>query len=252
MPASATTAVEKALDLAEAVARAARPPRLSEIADALGMNRATAYRVLADLVKRGWVLRLDDRYLPGPVLLQLADVSRRRSLTGLARPVLAELSDRTGMMANVQVLAPGGSRVLDVVRPDALRMISDLRGELLPPHRFAGPLALVAALPEGEREPYLRAAGEDGADPDGLRQRIERAVRDGHAVQRGRAEELVGSAARVVTSAAGTPVCALALVGPAREFTGPRLRELLAELERCAARLGTRLTELTQPQEYRD
>ena len=43
----------------------------------VGLHRATAHRVLVDLVARGWVLRAGDHYLPGPA--PLAAVRRRRS-----------------------------------------------------------------------------------------------------------------------------------------------------------------------------
>src|SRR5690348_16589684 len=103
MPRSATSAVDKALDLVEAVARADRPLRLTEIADAVDMHRATAYRVLADLVRRGWILRTGDHYLPGAAVLALSRAATQNSLVVLCRPVLEELSERTGMMVNLQV-----------------------------------------------------------------------------------------------------------------------------------------------------
>lgn len=71
-PHAPRTAVDKALDLIEAVGRAPRPPRLTELADEVGLHRATAYRILVDLVRRGWVLRADDRYLPGTAVLLLS------------------------------------------------------------------------------------------------------------------------------------------------------------------------------------
>ena len=76
MPGSASSAVDKALDLLEAIADSDRPQRLSELAARVGLHRATAHRVLVDLVARGWVLRAGDHYLPGPAQLQA--VRRRR------------------------------------------------------------------------------------------------------------------------------------------------------------------------------
>ena len=94
MPASATSAVDKALDLIETVASSDQPLRLSEIADRLGLHRATAYRVLVDLTRRGWVMRVGDHYLPGTAILRLSHRAAANSLAGLARPVLEGLSPR--------------------------------------------------------------------------------------------------------------------------------------------------------------
>jgi DNA-binding IclR family transcriptional regulator len=227
--------VDKALDLVEAVARASRPPRLTDLAEEVGLHRATAYRVLVDLVRRGWVLRADDRYLPGPAVLQLSSSAARNSLGALARPVLTALSERTGMMVNLQVPEVDRSRVIDVVRPDRLAMISSLTGQALPVHRFAGPLALVAALTPADRAPYLRAAEESGYPldgPDGLLADIEDAERTGFAVEYGRNEQPVASLARAVVTRPGAPVCALTLVGLGPDFGEarlPGLRERLRE-----------------------
>ncbi|WP_428936269.1 helix-turn-helix domain-containing protein [Streptomyces sp. ACT015] len=225
----ARTAVDKALDLVEAVGRAPRPPRLTELADEVGLHRATAYRILLDLVRRGWVLRAGDRYLPGTAVLLLSSRAAHNSLTSLARPVLTDLSAGTGLMVNLQVLERTGSRVVDVVRPDRLAMISTLLGEALPVHRFAGPLALVAALPPEARGPYLdvaREAGHPMAGPGGLSADLARTEADGFAVEHGRNDRFVASVSRAVTPVAGAPVCALTVVGPDAEIDADRLERL--------------------------
>lgn len=236
MPAETRTAVDKALDLVEAVARADRPPRLTDLAEEVGLHRATAYRVLVDLVRRGWVLRSGDRYLPGTAVLRLSSSATRNSLGALARPVLDALSERTGMMVNLQVPEADRSRVIDVVRPDRLAMISRLTGEALPVHRFAGPLALVSALEPADRAPYVRVAEADGHPldgPEGLLADIDRTERTGFAVEYGRNEQPVASLGRAVVTRPGAPVCAVTLVGLGAEIDEHRL-EALKELLRAA------------------
>lgn len=241
MPQASRTAVDKALDLVEAVSRAPRPPRLTDLADEVGLHRATAYRILVDLVRRGWVLRAGDRYLPGTAVLRLSVRAAHNSLTSLARPVLEDLSGRTGLMVNLQVLENDGSRVVDVVRPDRLAMISTLLGESLPAHRFAGPLALVAALAPEARGPYLDAARKDGHPVDGdagLLADIERTRAAGFAVEHGRDEQLVASLSRAVVPAPGAPVCAVTVVGPDAEIDAPRMRGLREDLASAVDVLG--------------
>ncbi|MFF1837639.1 IclR family transcriptional regulator [Streptomyces sp. NPDC058231] len=229
MPRSSSSAVDKALDLVEAVSRSGRPLRLSEVAEAVGLHRPTAYRVLADLVRRGWVLRTGDHYLPGAAVLRISRTASANSLAALSRPALEALAARTGMMVNLQVLEHDRSRVVDVVRPARLEMISLLIDEALPVHRFAGPLALVAALRPEARGPYLRPAEVDGhpmTGPHGLLADLERVERTGFAVESGRTEALVASVSRAVVPEPGLPLCALTVVGPAAEFQEPLLTEL--------------------------
>ncbi|SEG26302.1 transcriptional regulator, IclR family [Actinacidiphila yanglinensis] len=244
MPASGNSAVDKALDLVEAVARSDRPLRLSEVADPLGLQRPTAHRVLADLVRRGWIMRIGDRYLPGTVVLQLSRATAAHSLVGIARPVLERLSAATSMMVNLQVPEEDRSRVVDVVRPERLEMISDLRDGLLPVHRFAGPLALVAAMDERARAPYLAAAvaaGHPLEGPDGLLADLDRAARTGWGVQIGRTQRMVASLSRAVHAPDGRPPCALTLVGPAPEFEEPNLLRLQGELRSASDELAAAL-----------
>ncbi|MFC1418069.1 IclR family transcriptional regulator [Streptacidiphilus cavernicola] len=235
-----SSAVDKALDLIEAVARADRPLRLTELADATGLHRATAYRVLLDLLRRGWVLRTGDRYLPGAAVLQLSRRAAANSLVALCRPVLEALCERTGMMVNLQVLEADRSRVIDVVRPQRLEMITDLLGEGLPVHRFAGPLALVALLPPHERDPYLRLAEEAGhplSGIEGLLADLLQVERTGFALEHGRNEKPVASVSRAVASADGVPICALTVVGLDAEFAEPRLHQLKQQLQDATAEL---------------
>ncbi|MEV8547364.1 IclR family transcriptional regulator [Streptomyces sp. NPDC051572] len=248
MPKPASSAVDKALDLIEALARSDRPLRLSELAVEVGLHRATAYRVLIDLIRRGWVLRTDDHYLLGAAALQLSHSAARNSLVAVGRPMLEALSERTGMMVNLQVLEADRSRVIDVVRPRRLEMINHLRDEMLPVHRFAGPVALVALLGKDARRPYLRLAEEAGhplTGPEGLLADIEEAERTGYAFERGRAEHLVASVSRAVVSAKGWPICALTLVGLDAEFDEPHLSELKRRLRDATDALQDVLTGLS-------
>ncbi|MEU6375019.1 IclR family transcriptional regulator [Streptomyces sp. NPDC046909] len=245
MPQAPRTAVDKALDLVEAVARAPRPPRLTDLADEVGLHRATAYRILVDLVRRGWVLRADDRYLPGTAVLLMSARAAHNSLTTLARPVLEDLSERTGLMVNLQVLESDRSRVVDVVRPDRLAMISTLLGDGLPVHRFAGPLALVAALPPEARAPYLdvaRTAGHPIDGAAGLLADLERTAAHGYAVEDGRNDRFVASISRAVVPAAGVPVCAITVVGPSAEIDDSRLERLRTDLATAVDALGELLS----------
>ncbi|WUH96172.1 IclR family transcriptional regulator [Spirillospora sp. NBC_00431] len=241
MPRPASSAVDKALDLIETVGRADRPLRLSELANQAGMHRATAYRILVELVRRGWVMRSEDHYLPGPVVLQFSQSAAANSLVVLSRPVLRSLSDQTAMMVNLQVLEPEGGRVIDVVRPPRLAMITDLLGELLPIHKFAGPMALVSALDEAARVPYLHAAEERGHPASAraeLLKDIDRTRRTGFALERGRNEEVIASMSRaVLATGGGRPICALTIVGLDSEFDEPTLAKLQDHLKAATAEL---------------
>jgi DNA-binding IclR family transcriptional regulator len=242
VPKAPSSAVDKALDLVEAISRSERPLRLSELAAEVAMHR-----VLQDLIRRGWVLRADDHYLPGAVVLQLSRAASHSSLAALCHPVMQALSERTDMMVNLQVLEADRSRVIDVVCPTRLQMITDLRDELLPVHRFAGPLALVALLDEPERASYVRLAENAGypiAGADGLLADIDRAAHLGFALERSRNEKFIASVSRAVLTPKGNPICALTIVGLEPEFEEPSLVALQEELKRATDELRATLNTL--------
>lgn len=246
----ASSAVDKALDLMEVLARADQPMRLTDLATQVHMHRATAHRVLVDLIRRGWVQRTGDSYLPGIVALQLGDLAVANSLIAICRPTMQNLSDETAMMVNLQVLAANHSRVIDVIRPQRLEMITDLRGELLPVHKFAGTMALVAKLADSERLPYLKIAEAAGQDLDGnseLLADIERTIRAGYAIARGRKEGWIASISRVVQSPTGMPICALTIVGLNAEFDEPHLTLIKNTLYGATSALQERVDAWAEP-----
>ncbi|MFF9561165.1 helix-turn-helix domain-containing protein, partial [Streptomyces albus] len=102
MTKGSASAVDKALDLLEAIARSTTPMKLSELAEEVGMLRPTAHRVLGELANRGWVFRYDGRYLPGPAALQVSHEAAAHSLAALCDPTMRVLSESTDMMVNLQ------------------------------------------------------------------------------------------------------------------------------------------------------
>ncbi|WP_228000161.1 IclR family transcriptional regulator [Nocardia australiensis] len=226
------SAVDKALDIVEAVATADGPLRLIDLANLVGLHRATAYKVVLDLVRRGWVLRDGDHYLPGTALLHLSFAAGVNALLVLSRPVLQSLADRTSMMVNLQILTIDRARIIDVVRPPRLQSIVDRHGQLLRVDESAGALALVAALDDIAATPYLRMAETSSRESEHgteLRRRIEAARKAGFAEQRGSAT-VIADVGRAVLAPGGRPTCALTVVSLASEFDEVTMSKVEAEL----------------------
>lgn len=249
MSPSAPSAVDKALDLLEAIARASSPLKLSELAEEVGMLRPTAHRVLAELVRRGWVFRYDGRYLPGSALLQLANDAAANSIAALCEPSLVSLSEKTGMMTNLQVLEKDGSRIIAAERPERFKMITRMMGDLLSPHRFAGALALTAALDDAALAPYLAIVEQTGYPidgPGGFLADLAETRRTGYAVLHQRSQEIVGSISIAIVPRKGSPLCALTVIGFAAELADAgTLESIKVELAAHASEVEDLLTSLT-------
>lgn len=113
----------------------AGPSTLATLGPALGLPRATAYRLATALVSYGLVDKdADGAYRLGPRLVELGRLAgqRRPSLAQAAAPALARLRDRTGESVQLFV-AEGGRRVciVSLESPHSLRTIVAV-GAVLP------------------------------------------------------------------------------------------------------------------------
>jgi DNA-binding IclR family transcriptional regulator len=106
-------AVRRALDLLIALARAGGESTLTELIKQVGLNKSTAYQLLASLQARGFVEKSGEtrHYRLGPTVLEIAASFLDESdLITRAEPALKEIRDRTGETATLHLLV-GDQRV---------------------------------------------------------------------------------------------------------------------------------------------
>jgi DNA-binding IclR family transcriptional regulator len=167
---------------------------LGEIAAGVGMHPATVHRVLAQLVEEGLV-RQDPggAYGLGLAFLRLAwQASGRASLRDAAGPALQRLSEDTGETAWLALYEPSRRQMIFAAAVESPQPIRHVRpvNEWLPVHGGASGRALLAFLPEAEREAIVDAGLEavtenTVTDPDALRRALADVRRRGYAVSRG-------------------------------------------------------------------
>jgi DNA-binding IclR family transcriptional regulator len=113
--------------------RVLEPARLIDLADASGLPRPTAHRLLAQLIEVGAVRKEGTNYRLGTGLLSLGEqVTTQRRLRLVARRPLAELAVRTG--AGVSLTAGFGDEAVYLESMDAyhpLAALPEVGGPLL-------------------------------------------------------------------------------------------------------------------------
>jgi DNA-binding IclR family transcriptional regulator len=227
---------------------------LGEVAAGVGMHPATVHRVLAQLVEAGLVRQDPEsgRYGLGLELLKLAwKATGRPGLREIALPELRALSDDTGETAWLGLYDARRRQMLfaaAVESPQAVRHVRPLN-EWLPLHGGASGRALLAFLPEGEREAVL-----DGPLPAVTehtiveRAALERSLDDvrrrGYAVSRGeRAIGGVGVAAPVL-AADGRALAVVGIGLPQQRFRAAKeatlARRVMAAADAIARTAGAR------------
>lgn len=153
----AVSAAQRSLMLIEHVAMASSPPTLMDIATALHLPKATAFRLCSQLVSQRWLVRDQERvYRSGPRLHGLCrNVLQMDRLKAQRHQILSRLVERLGETCNLTVL--DGNRVLYLDRVEThwpLRMVLDA-GSHVPIHATASGKLFLAWMDESARREML-------------------------------------------------------------------------------------------------
>lgn len=234
--------IDRAAELLDAIAAAPEPETAPALADRCGLNRSTAWRILATLEHHGLVERdpATKRYSIGFAVLKLAAAAGHEPLVRLAHPVLRRLADATGETVNLAV-----ARRLELVYADQVQarhvMAPNWLGHPVPLHATSTGKAFLAALPAEELDALLQAGLERFTDTtitdrDALRAELEAVRRRGYAVSRGELEPALWG----VSAAAGD--AAVVSVWGADARVRPRLDELGTQAAAAARELEALLS----------
>jgi DNA-binding IclR family transcriptional regulator len=219
---------------------------LRVLAERTGLPKATAHRLLAELVAWGGLERTQGGYRLGMSLFLLGQrVPRHRELREAALPYLEDLYEITH--ENVHLAVPSGTDTLFLEKVSGRRstpIVSRVGGRL-PAHCTAtGKLFLALAVPDG-----LRTACEAGLTrltprsivmPGLLRAELDRVVRQGHGINHEEAEIGVSAVAAPVFDHRRRVIAAISITGWAQrldlERLAPAVRTAASALSRELAR----------------
>lgn len=241
--------VSRALDLLESLAEADTPLGATDLSRRIGVTKSAAYRILATLERRGYVVK-DPATAEYRLGARLAYLSRRVPGTGdllpQARPLLEGLQRRFNETVNLGV--PDGAEIVyvDMVESDrALRMTARLGGRD-PLHSTSLGKAVLAFLPEGERErllgsPLSRRTRATLTDAASVRAELDRIRQDGVAEDHGENEAGVLCLGAPIFDAAGAVVAAVSVSSPESRMSAARAREIADAVREAADAISRRI-----------
>lgn len=158
--ASTVKSADRTLDLLELLAQWGREMSHAEIAEALDIPKSSLTKLLRNLTDRGYLRFVADTkgYRLGDAILKLAQQSnQRRSLIECAQPVLRDITQQTSESCALSQLKGEQVEVVATVTSEQ-RLQSHMRlGDLAPLYAVSGGKAILAYLPDGMREEYMRA-----------------------------------------------------------------------------------------------
>jgi len=222
--------LDRSVAIVDAVEDGARS--FTAIAEATGLTKPTAHRLINALLAHGLLMHVDGvGYSLGPRFLALASTSvRELPLRQLARPFLEELAGSTGESAQLYVRSGDRRICVDSVESDSeLRTIVRVGASLPLDKGSAGKVFLAWGQ---------TAVGEDAGD-------IETALlttrRRGWAESHGEREAGVASVSAPIFGPSGDVLAAISVSGPQTRVTSKQAKRYGPALVETARRIETLL-----------
>jgi DNA-binding IclR family transcriptional regulator len=219
-------------------------PRLTlqQIAEATGLPKATAFRLVHTLEAAGW-LRHDglQNYSLASKVTALSATAPGVGILEAARPVMRDLAERSGHSVTLHTLA-GNRRIwLEAIATAPILRAIHYSRQPVPLCLGGATLALLASMPPLELQTLLPGAAESmGCPVPELQSIIDTARRQGYAVSHGGgAEGITGIAAPIATGKQGGVLC-ITIVLPTPAAKG-QVVELIDMVRAAAAEISARL-----------
>jgi IclR family transcriptional regulator, acetate operon repressor len=244
-----TQAVRRSVGLLKAFT-AERPQRgLAELARAVGLNKTTAFRMLAALEGEGMVERTPagDAYRLGPELLLLAGrAGGAHDLRAAARAELEALARATRETATLEVLVGRETLILDEATGGHMVGARPSLGTSWPAHATSTGKVLLAYLEGERRDAVLRGSWpvltpRTVPDAAALDRALVRVRAQGFALAQEELEAGFVAVAAPVRDATGAVVAALSVGGPKARLTADTLASCARRVAAAAQKVSTKL-----------
>lgn len=232
--------VERALRALDVLTETGTPMRLSDLAQATGLNISTLSRLLASLERADYVTREPEtgRYRLGFKVLRMAQVAlEQMPLPAIARPILTTLMQDTGETATINVLHEDRAMVIARVECSSpLRIVSSV-GASGPLYCTAHGKVMLAHMPSAEVARILakgmpRLTPLTITTPEAMMRELQEIRQRGWALDPGEREEGLISIAAPVVDASGALAASCGVSGSAQRMrteTVPKLARLVVE-----------------------
>lgn len=236
--------VDRALTLLEAIAARDEPSNGPDLARAAGVNRSTAWRLLATLEHHQLIDR-DPRtghYTIGLGVAKLAAHVDHAGLVRRARPILERLAEETGESTGLSV--PHATRVLVVDQVTVPHMvIVQFVGREVPLHCTSVGKLLLASFSDEELDAFLArplapCTAKTITDPQLVRREVERVRERGVATTFGEYELGANGFSAAARDSSGTPFAFVTVMAPEFRLPASRVDELAPKLLAAADELS--------------
>jgi len=222
---------------------------ISDIAQAVGLHKATAHRIVTTLVNYGFLERVIDeqKYKLGVELPNLGyKVLRRMDLRREAFPFMKQLVDDWDETCDLSIFDRGKAFYIEVIRGNRALTISAAVGQQLPAHATASGKIFLAYLTSDELDEFLSEPLSSYIDstvtsPGELRKQLEKFREHGYAVDYEEFERGVCAIAAPIFNRSGKVIAAIGVPSPISRMTPDRVSNIAKVLKDAAKAISHRM-----------
>jgi len=222
-----------------------------EIAQKLGLHKATVSRILQNLSKHGFVTQNphSKKFRLGREIVELSTAmnqSFRSNLIDIAQPFIKNLRDKLRETIIFVVIGDSSARTVYIIEgPRSIRLTGQV-GETLPVHASAGGKAVLAFLSEERRNELLkgkllRVTEKTITNKKILLRQLDEIRRDGVAFDCGEFDRDTSGIAAPVFNYEDKPVAALTVAGPSQRITLSKTSPIASALKDAAKGISNQL-----------
>lgn len=242
-------AIERALRILDCFDAQHPEMGVSEIAQAVGLHKATAYRIVTTLLSYGYLERAEDgqRYRLGMALASLGFIAMRRTdVRREAMPIMTDLAARLNETCDLSVYNRGEVYFIEVVQGSRALTVAAAVGRSLPVHATASGKVLLAHLADAESEaalegPLVAHTQRTITRPAELRRQLEVVRAQGFAFDDEELEAGVRAISAPVRDRDGRVIAALSVTCPTSRLPLDRVPAIAAEARQAADAISRRL-----------
>ena len=215
---------------------------VSEIAQATGLHKATAHRIIMTLLNGGFLERTPDgeRFCLGLRMVELGlGALRDLDFRKAAFPYMQQLVDRFQETCDLGIWDRGQVLYVEVVNSEQPLTIAARVGRHLPAHCTASGRVFLAFLPSEVVEPILNAplvacTEKTITSPARLREELQATRQRGYALDDEEFEVGIRAVSAPIRDIDGNLIAALSMPGPANRVTPDRVPEIAQALVEAA------------------
>ena len=242
-------AVERALQILDCFDDQHPEMGVSEIAQAVGLHKATTHRIVTTLVHYGYLERAagGHKYQLGLQLPHLGfRVVRRMDLRREALPHMTRVAKQWDETCDLSIFDRGEVFYIEVLQGNHALTIAASVGQRLPAHCTASGKVFLAYLPAGELEavlsrPLASYTEKTITSPEVLGREIEVTRQRGYGIDDEEMEAGVRAVSAPIRNQEGAVVAAMSMPGPTSRMTLDRVREIAVALGEAADAVSRRL-----------